>query len=128
MRRLALLATVVLACAGGRAYPPLPRGLDAPAARATLERFARALEAARWDDAVALLSSRWRGAYTPARLAADFAGAGPAGREAAGRVLAALSTGAALRTEAGRVTLAVAPGRAAVLVAEAGTWRVDALE
>jgi hypothetical protein len=128
VRRLALLAAAALACAAPRAYPPPPQGLDEPAARATLERFARALQGGRYDEAQALLSARWRAAYTPARLAMDFAGAGPAAREAAERVLTAMAAAAPLEAGAGRVSLPVAPGRAAVLVAEAGAWRVDALE
>lgn len=119
---------LVLGCAGARGYPPLPEGLDDRAARASLVRFARALEAARHDEALALLSARWRAAYTPSRLALDFGGAGPAAREAAGRVLAAAAAGAPIELGPGRARLPLGPGRAAVLVAEGGAWRVDALE
>lgn len=124
----AVLAAAALACAGPRPYPPLPEGLDEAAARACLERFARALGAARFDEALALLSARWRAAYTPRRLARDFDGAGPYGREAKDRVLAALAARAALDLAPGRARLPLGPGRAAVLVAEGGAWRVDALE
>ncbi|HEY6100894.1 MAG TPA: hypothetical protein VIW03_15760 [Anaeromyxobacter sp.] len=128
MRLLSALAAVAIACAGARAYPPLPHGLDEGAARAALVRFARALEASRYDEALALLSSRWRAAYTPGRLALDLGGAGPSAREAAARVLAAVAAGAPLELAPGRASLPVGPGRAAVVVAEGGAWRVDALE
>lgn len=124
----AALAAAALACSGARPYPALPSGLDDGAARAALSRFARALEAARYDEAAALLSARWRAAYTPGRLALDFGGAGPSAREAAERVLAALDARAPLEVEGGRARLPVGPGRAAVLVAEGGAWRIDALE
>jgi hypothetical protein len=125
---LAVVAAAALACAGARPYPALPEGLDDGAARAALARFARALEASRFDEAMALLSARWRAAYTPGRLALDFGGAGPSAREAAERVLAALDARAPLDVADGRARLPVGPGRAAVLVAEGGAWRVDALE
>jgi hypothetical protein len=132
----AALAAAALACAGARpsggggtgSYPPLPEGLDDGAARASLMRFARALEAARFDEALALLSERWRAAYTPGRLALDYGGAGPSAREAAARVLAALDARAPLELAPGRARLPVGPGRAAVLVSEGAAWRVDALE
>jgi hypothetical protein len=128
VRAASLLLAASLACAAGRGHPPLPEGLDEGAARASLERFARALEAGRFEEARALLSARWRGAYTAGRLALDFRGAGPSAQEAARRVLAALSTGAPLQRDGERAQLAVGPGKAAVLVAEGGAWRVDALE
>lgn len=128
MRLLAVLAAALLACAGARPYPPLPEGLDETAARASLVRFAGALEARRFEEAHALLSTRWRSAYTPGRLALDFGGAGSSARAAAERVLAAAGAGARLELTAGRATLPLAAGRAAVLVAEGGSWRVDALE
>jgi hypothetical protein len=124
----AAVAAAAIACAGARPYPPLPQGLDEGAARASLARFARALEASRFDEAAVLLSARWRAAYTPGRLAQDFGAAGPSAREAAERVLAALDARAPLELVDGRARLAVGPGRAAVLVAEGGAWRVDALE
>jgi hypothetical protein len=53
-------------------------------------------------------------------------------REAAGRVVALLEAGAALDAVPGEggaaLRLPVGPGRAARVVAEAGRWRVDALE
>lgn len=124
------LAAAVLACAGGaaRPYPPLPAGLDEGAARASLERFAAALEAGRLEEAHALLSARWRQVYTPGRLGLDLAGAGPLAREAAGRVLAVVRAGAPVEREGARARLPLPGGGAAVLVAEAGAWRVDALE
>jgi len=132
VRRLAALAPAVLllACAAAPPprFPPLPAGLDDRAARASLSRFARALEAGRLEEAHALLSSRWREAYTPARLAVDLAGAGPSAREAATRLLAAVERGAGLERSGGRARLALGDGRAALLVAEGGAWRVDALE
>jgi hypothetical protein len=124
----AALAAAALACAAARPSPPLPEGLDEAAARASLERFARALGASRFDEALSLLSGRWRAAYTPARLARDLDGAGPYGREARDRVLATLAARAAWELSPGRARLPLGPGRAAVLVAEGGAWRVDALE
>jgi hypothetical protein len=127
----AALTALALACATsgpGRGYPPLPAGLSDEAGRAVLERFAAAVEEGRWPEAHALLSARWRAAYTPSRLATDYGGAGPSGREAAERVRAALAGGTPLRREALRAALPVGPGRAAALVAEEGGWRVDALE
>jgi hypothetical protein len=124
----AAAAAVWLACAGPRPYAPLPEGLDDGAARAALSRFARAIESSRCDEALALLSARWRAAYTPGRLALDLGGAGPSAREAAARVLAAVEARAPLELSEGRARLPLGPGRAAVLVAEGGAWRVDALE
>jgi hypothetical protein len=126
VRGAVALAVVALACAGGRPYAPLPQGLGEAEARTSLTRFARALEASRYDEALALLSARWRAAYTPGRLALDFRGAGA--RDAAGRVLAALDARAPLELGPGRARLPLGAGRAAVLVAEGGAWRVDALE
>jgi len=124
----ALACAVALACAGaGRPRPP-PAGLDDGAAREVLARFCRAVEASRWGEAEALLSARWRAAYTPARLAADRAGAGPAAGEAAARALAAVAAGAPVVRAGPRASVPVGPDRAAVLVAEGGGWRVDALE
>jgi hypothetical protein len=132
-RLAALIAAAVLglACAGaggGRGFPPPPVGTDDAAAREVLGRFARALEAGRFDEAHALLSARWQAAYTPGRLALDFRGGGPAAREAAGRVLSRVAAGDPLERSRDAARLAVGGGRAAVLVAEAGAWRVDALE
>jgi hypothetical protein len=130
VHRAAVTAVLALAlgCATSRTSPSLPAGLDGRAARATLVRFGRALEASRYDEALALLSARWRASYTPGRLALDFAGAGPAGREAAGRALAAATAGASIEIGPGRARLPLGGGRAAALVEEAGAWRVDALE
>ena len=122
------IAALALGCAAARAQPSLPSALDDPAARATLVRFASALQASRYDEALALLSTRWRAAYSPGRLAVDFAGAGPAAREAAERALAAATSGAPFELGQGRALLPLGAGRAATLVAEAGGWRVDALE
>lgn len=124
----AAIAVLALGCAAARAQPSPPAGLDDRAARATLVRFASALQALRYDEAHALLSTRWRAAYTPGRLALDFAGAGPAAREAAERALAAATSGAPFELGQGRALLPLGAGRAAALVAEAGGWRVDALE
>ncbi len=123
-----LAAALACATAAPRAGAPLPEGLDDAAARASLERFARDLGDGRFDDARRLLSARWRDAYTPGRLAMDFGGGGPAAREAAARVLSALSAGAAVERSDGRARLPVGAGRAAVLVAEGSSWRVDAIE
>ena len=92
-----------------------------------LARFVDALEAGRWAQAGGLLSARWRSGYTPARLRADYAGAGPLAREAAARVQSAIRAGRPLQVEDGRAWLPVLGGRA-LLVAEEGGWRVDALE
>jgi hypothetical protein len=126
---LPLLLAAALGCAGARPpFPPPPTGLGEGEAREVLRRFAAAVETGRVDEAQALLSARWRAGYTPARLPADLAGAGPAGREAAARVRSAIAAGAPLRREQGRASLPVGPGREAVVVAEDGSWRVDALE
>jgi hypothetical protein len=126
---LALLAAAALACAGsGASRPPPPSGADDPAAREVLGRFARALEAGRFAEAQALLSARWRQAYTPGRLALDFRGAGPWAREGVARVVARLDAGEPLVRGAGAARLPLGDGRAAVVVQEAAGWRVDALE
>jgi hypothetical protein len=117
-----------LACASDGVRPGADTG--APATRepaAVLGQFVDALEAGRWTQAHALLSARWRSAYTPSRLAADYRGAGPLAREAAGHVRTALGARTPLAVADGRASLPVAGGRA-VLVAEAAGWRVDALE
>lgn len=135
-----LLASSATGCAGVRGPPGAGATADAvdrpdlsaAAAGATLTRFAQALEGGRWSEAWALLSPRWRAATTPARLAADWRGAGPLAPEAAARVVALLEGGAALDAAPGEgggtLRLRVGPGRAARVVAEAGRWRVDALE
>jgi hypothetical protein len=127
----AAVALALTACAGAggaRGFPPPPAGTDDAAAREVLGRFARALEVGRFDEAQALLSARWREAYTPGRLGLDFRGAGPAAREAAGRIVARLAAGDPLERSPNAARLDVGGGRAATLVAEAGGWRVDGLE
>src|SRR5438067_1599053 len=88
--RRTMRALPALLSALGCAAAPMARGPSEPAevsaARAALGDFVTAVEAGRWDDAYRLLSARWRGQYTPKRLAADHAAAGPLGREAAQRV------------------------------------------
>ncbi len=127
---LALACALASACAGpsaaGTARPGIPGSPPEPPA-AVLTRFVDALEAGRWTQAGGLLSARWRAAYTPARLAADYAGAGPLAREAVARVQTAIRAGTPLVVEDGRAWLPVGAGRA-LLVAEEGGWRVDALE
>jgi len=125
--RVALLLAVTLACAGPSAGRRVVGGADGDA-RDTLSRFARSLVDRRFGDAQALLSARWRGVYSPARLAEDLDGAGALGREQAERVLALLETGAVLEADGDRRVLPVGPGRAALLVREGNGWRVDALE
>ncbi len=127
---IAALAAAGLACAAAHVRPwaPLPAGLDEYAARETLRRFAVALEAGRFEEAHALLSARWRAAYDPARLALDFAGTGPLSREMAARVLARLAERAPIDSSNGRATMRLGGGGEAVVVADAGSWRVDALE
>ena len=129
-RALALAAAAALACAAGGAhrFPPPPSGTDDAAAREVLGRFVRALEEGRFDEAHALLSARWRGAYTPGRLALDFRGAGPGARDAAARVRRLLEGGEPIARGPATARLDEGGGRGAVLVAEAGGWRVDALE
>jgi hypothetical protein len=126
----ALLAALGLAAAagcGGGARSRAPAADDG-AARETLRRFAAALDAGRFAEAHALLSARWRRATTPARLAVDFAGAGPAAAEAARRAAAAAEAGVPLAREGPTARLPVGPDRAAVLVVEDGGWKVDRLE
>ena len=124
-RLLPLALAAALSCAGAR---PPPSGTDDAAAREVLGRFARAVQAGRWEEADALLSARWRASHGPGRLALDYRGAGPAAREAAERVARALDAGAPIARSAGQALLAVGEARAAVLVLEPGGWRVDALE
>ena len=126
---LAAVAMVALAlgCAGARG--PRVDGLPADAdPRRVLDRFTAALEAGRYDDAYPLLSARWRSRETPARLAADLAGSGAAGRDAVGRVRALLSAGAPVAVEGDTATLAVGEGRVARLTREPEGWRVESLE
>jgi len=130
-RAATLLLSCAIACAGpgaARTFPPPPAGTDDAAAREVLGRFARALDAGRFDEAHALLSARWRATYTPGRLALDFRGAGPAAREAAARVAAGVAAGEPVERAREGARLSVGGGRAALLVAEGGGWRVDALE
>lgn len=130
---LGLTCALVTACAGpsaGVGPGKAERTASSPPAdppAAVLARFVDALEAGRWEQATGLLSARWRSAYTPSRLQADFAGAGALGREAVSRVQGAVRQGTPLQIGDGRATLALASGRA-LLVAEEGGWRVDALE
>jgi hypothetical protein len=129
---IGLACALAAACAGPsgagaarRGLPPATSVTDPPAV--VLARFVDALEAGRWAQAGELLSARWRLGYTPSRLQADYAGAGPMAREAAARVQAELRAGTPLQVEDGRAWLAVAGGRALLVVETAG-WRVDALE
>lgn len=134
LRPAALLLAAAVASAfgcagpGRRPFAPPPDGTDDAAAREVLGRFARALEDGRFDEAHALLSARWRAGYTPGRLRLDFRGAGPGAREAAARLRSLLAAGEPIQRSRDGARLAVGPGRAALLVAEAGGWRVDALE
>ena len=120
---LALVAAII-GCAGGRAA----RSPDAGSPEAALRSFAAALQDNRFDAAHALLSARWRAAYTPRQLAIDLAGAGPAGRESARRAVSALDGGAPLVRQGDAAWIPVGGERAAILVREDGGWRVDALE
>jgi hypothetical protein len=124
-----LVLALALGCAAGpRPFPPPPAGTDDTAARAVLGRFAAALEAGRFDEAHALLSARWRRAYTPGRLALDWRGAGPGAQEAAARVARLLAAGEPLVHGPDVARLPEDAGRAAALVLEGGGWRIDALE
>jgi len=131
---LARLLLSTAACAGHPTVPETPafapRMAGPPPGEtpsAALSSFVDAVEGGRWAQAAALLSARWRARYTPERLEADYQGAGPLAREATARVQAALKAGTPLAVEDGRAELPVLGGRA-LLVAEAGGWRVDALE
>lgn len=134
VRRTVLGATLAaaLACAADGARPGSGAGGSAgPQAREdpalVLGHFVDALEAGRWSQAHDLLSARWRSSYSPARLAADYGGAGPLAREAVAHVRTALGARAPLQVVDGQASLPVAGGRA-VLVGEAAGWRVDRLE
>jgi hypothetical protein len=118
-------AAVCSACAAAR---PPPAALDEPAAREVLRRFVVAVDAGRWDEALALASARWRGAYTPGRLALDHRGAGATARDLTVRVAGQLSAGVPLAVTAGAARLPLGDGTCALLVAEGGGWRVDALD
>ena len=128
---LALTCALAAACAGPAGGSSRPAGSTTPSAQddpaEALERFLEALDAGRWAQASGLLSARWRTSYTAARLEADYAGAGPTARETAAAARTALRNGTPLQVADGRATLPV-PGGRAVVVAEAGGWRVDALE
>jgi hypothetical protein len=123
------LASLTLACAGPHAGAPeaVPAGLDAAAAREVLVRFADDLQERRFERAYALLSPRWRALTSPSRLASDFAGAAAVAGEAAARA-SSRGRDAPVSIEAGRARVDLGEGHAAALVAEAGAWRVDALE
>ena len=121
--RAAALA-LALGCAAPAPRPPAPSGDP----RSILDRFCADVDAGRWDDAYPLLSARWRGRETPARLASDLAAAGPVGRDAVRRVRSLLAADAPLATSGDVATLAVGAGRAARVVREPEGWRVDALE
>jgi hypothetical protein len=127
-RLLVLLSTLVVAAALGCAGDRAARAPRADAPDAALRAFATALAGGRFEAAHALLSARWRLAYTPRRLAQDLAGAGPAGREAAARALSALDAGSPLIREGKAARLPLGGDRAVVLVLEDGGWKVDALE
>jgi hypothetical protein len=120
------LVTGASGCATGRSA----RGAEARAGSpdAALRAFAAALRDGRFEAAHELLSARWRAAYTPRRLAADLAGAGPAGQEAAQRAVSALEAGAPVVREGDRARVPLGGDRAAVLVLEGNRWKVDALE
>ncbi len=128
---LVLACALAAACAGPSAGGSGPPATSSPAPReppaAVLSRFVDAIEAGRWAQAGGLLSSRWRSAYTPSRLQADYAGAGPLAREAVTRVQVAIRAGSPLQVEDGRAWLPVSGGRA-LLIEEPAGWRVDALE
>jgi hypothetical protein len=135
MRRLVrvlalLVAAAALGCATLAPGPdaPLPARTEEDAPREALARFAHALHAGRFDEAHALLSARWRDAYTPGRLAFDFAGAGPSAGEAADRLLAALAAGVPFERREGTLRLPLRGGGTAVVLLERGAWRVDAIE
>jgi hypothetical protein len=135
VRRLAVLVALTAAahasaCAAGpgRGDRTAAPGLSEAAAAEVLGRFCRALEDGRFEEAHALLSARWSAAYTPGRLALDHDGAGPAAAEAIARVRAALDAGVPVAREGDRAVLPIDAGRAAVLLAEGGAWRVAALE
>ena len=116
------LACAAPAAAGVRTPPP------GAAPRQRLARFLSAVEAARWEEAQALLSARWRGRLTPAGLAADHAAAGPVAARTVERARALLGAGAALDLRDRTALLPVGPGKAAVLLEEGNDWFVDALE
>ena len=127
MRLARALASAALlsACATAR---PLPDRLDGAAAREVLQRFVEALDAARWEEALALASARWRAAYTPGRLALDHRGAAATAHDLTVRVERQLAAGVPLLLTAGSARLALGGGSCALLVAEGGGWRVDALD
>jgi hypothetical protein len=123
-----LALALAVGCAAARGAAPVPTGRGEDAARETLRRFAEDLQDRRFGEAYALLSGRWRAAYTPTLLAADWEGAGPLGRDQAERVLALLAAGAALVRRGDALELEVGQARAARLVPEDAGWRVEALE
>jgi hypothetical protein len=127
IRGIPLLFCVLLACI-------TPTGSGRPAVapdegpRHALSRFVDAIEAGSWTEAYGLLSARWRGQLTPARLAADYTGSEAVGRGATARVRALLAGGASLEVNRDLAILPVGEGRAAMVLFEGGAWKVDALE
>jgi len=117
-----------LAATGTKGRVRVQMWRDALAAHETLSRFASAVDEGRWPEAWALLSARWRARETPERLAGDLAASGPVGPSAVSRAKAALASGALPDVKGRSASLAVGQGKAAVLLLEDGSWRVDALE
>ena len=127
MGKASVLAVLLAACAAAQ-RPSAGAAAPALAAREALSRFASAVDEGRWPEAWALLSARWRARETPERLAADLAASGPVGPSAVARAKAALASGALPDVKGRSASLAVGQGKAAVLLLEDGSWRVDALE
>jgi hypothetical protein len=127
VRKASLLAVLLAACAAAQRPSAGAEG-PALASREVLARFASAVDEGRWPEAWTLLSARWRARETPERLAADLAASGPVGTSAVARAKAALAMGALPEVNGRSAALAVGQGKAAVLLLEDGSWRVDALE
>ncbi len=101
-----------------------PEG-DEAGARAAAVRFLDAAERGEFAAVWGLLSSSWRGRYTPERLAADFSRE-PLAKERLARARAALA--GPLQVKGDAATLALGGDRRFRLVKEQGRWLVAALE
>jgi hypothetical protein len=107
---------------------PPGQGQGAPAldpAREVVRRFIAAVEARRFDEALGLLSRRWRERYEAARLERDF-DAEPQALRRVRRLAAALEAPVSL--EGPTASLPVGEGLSAGLVLEPDGWRIDSLE
>jgi hypothetical protein len=123
MRWVLVAAGLLAACVPPRAAEPAAAVAPDPALE-VVRRFVGAVRAQRFDEALALTSSRWRTTVTPAQFKADFE-AEPLAPARLERLAQALSL--PLTTDGPRARLGVGAEQVLELVREADGWRVDAL-